>query len=102
MSAFIWFVKKKMTDICFFLFFPAIDLKNGSGKVYQGPAKDSADVTITLSDEDFMKVVLGKLDPQKVKFLKCSFICHYCFLFDNCSFLADSKILIYKTDILQL
>lgn len=91
-----------MTDICFFLFFPAIDLKNGSGKVYQGPAKDSADVTITLSDEDFMEVVLGKLDPQKVKFLKCSFICHYCFLFDNCSFLADSKILTYKTDILQL
>ncbi|XP_032483789.1 peroxisomal multifunctional enzyme type 2 isoform X1 [Phocoena sinus] len=45
-----------------------IDLKNGSGKVYQGPAKDSADVTITLSDEDFMEVVLGKLDPQKAFF----------------------------------
>ncbi|KAJ8787872.1 hypothetical protein J1605_022673 [Eschrichtius robustus] len=45
-----------------------IDLKNGSGKVYQGAAKDSADVTITLSDEDFMEVVLGKLDPQKAFF----------------------------------
>ncbi|TKC35335.1 hypothetical protein EI555_000573, partial [Monodon monoceros] len=45
-----------------------IDLKNGSGKVYQGPARDSADVTITLSDEDFMEVVLGKLDPQKAFF----------------------------------
>ncbi|XP_072813990.1 peroxisomal multifunctional enzyme type 2 isoform X1 [Vicugna pacos] len=42
-----------------------IDLKNGSGKVYQGPAKGSADTTITLSDEDFIDVVLGKLDPQK-------------------------------------
>lgn len=44
-----------------------IDLKTGSGKVYQGPAKGSADVTITLSDEDFMEVVLGKLDPQDRK-----------------------------------
>ena len=47
-----------MTDIGFFLFFPAIDLKTGSGKVYQGPAKGSADVTITLSDEDFMELLL--------------------------------------------
>uniref|UniRef100_A0A8C6DW45 Peroxisomal multifunctional enzyme type 2 n=1 Tax=Moschus moschiferus TaxID=68415 RepID=A0A8C6DW45_MOSMO len=45
-----------------------IDLKTGSGKVYQGPAKGSADVTITISDEDFMEVVLGKLDPQKAFF----------------------------------
>ncbi|XP_066130254.1 peroxisomal multifunctional enzyme type 2 [Saccopteryx bilineata] len=45
-----------------------IDLKNATGEVYQGPAKGSADVTITLSDEDFMDVVLGKLDPQKAFF----------------------------------
>ncbi|XP_043441987.1 peroxisomal multifunctional enzyme type 2 isoform X1 [Prionailurus viverrinus] len=45
-----------------------IDLKNGSGKVYQGPAVGSADTTFTLSDEDFMQVVLGKLDPQKAFF----------------------------------
>ncbi|XP_014652039.1 PREDICTED: peroxisomal multifunctional enzyme type 2 [Ceratotherium simum simum] len=45
-----------------------IDLKNGSGKVYQGPAKGSADTTFILSDEDFMEVVLGKLDPQKAFF----------------------------------
>ncbi|XP_008588731.1 PREDICTED: peroxisomal multifunctional enzyme type 2 [Galeopterus variegatus] len=45
-----------------------IDLKNGSGKVHQGPAKGSADTTIILSDEDFMQVVLGKLDPQKAFF----------------------------------
>ncbi|XP_032127749.1 peroxisomal multifunctional enzyme type 2-like [Sapajus apella] len=42
-----------------------IDLKSGSGKVYQGPAKGAADTTIILSDEDFMEVVLGRLDPQK-------------------------------------
>ena len=96
MSAFIWFIlvsscKDKMTDIGFFLFSPAIDLKTGSGKVYQGPAKGSADVTITLSDEDFMEVVLGKLDPQKVKFLHCLFISHYFFLFDSCSFWLTPK-----------
>ncbi|XP_007536946.1 peroxisomal multifunctional enzyme type 2 [Erinaceus europaeus] len=45
-----------------------IDLKSGSGKVYQGPAKGSADTTFILSDEDFMEVVLGKLDPQKAFF----------------------------------
>lgn len=44
------------------------DLKNGTGKVYEGPAKDSADVTIILSDEDFMNIALGKLDPQKAFF----------------------------------
>ncbi|XP_010632191.1 peroxisomal multifunctional enzyme type 2 isoform X1 [Fukomys damarensis] len=45
-----------------------IDLKNGSGKVYQGPAEGSTDTTIIISDEDFMEVVLGKLDPQKAFF----------------------------------
>lgn len=45
-----------------------IDLKNGSGKVYRGPAEGSADTTFILSDEDFMEVVLGRLDPQKAFF----------------------------------
>ncbi|KAM5329532.1 peroxisomal multifunctional enzyme type 2 [Glossophaga mutica] len=45
-----------------------IDLKNGTGKVYQGPAKGSADLTVTISDEDFIDVVLGKLNPQKAFF----------------------------------
>lgn len=54
--------EKKVTHIVF----PAMDLKSGSGDVYQGPAKGSADTTIIISDEDFMEVVMGKLDPQKV------------------------------------
>ncbi|XP_047411388.1 peroxisomal multifunctional enzyme type 2 [Sciurus carolinensis] len=45
-----------------------IDLKNECGKVYKGPAKGSADTTIIISDDDFMEVVLGKLDPQKAFF----------------------------------
>ncbi|XP_030875648.1 peroxisomal multifunctional enzyme type 2 [Leptonychotes weddellii] len=61
-------VKKKNKHIALFLLLTAVDLKSGSGKVYQGPAKGSADATFTLSDEDFMDVVLGKLDPQKAFF----------------------------------
>nr|XP_044994950.1 peroxisomal multifunctional enzyme type 2 [Jaculus jaculus] len=45
-----------------------IDLKSGSGEVYPGPARGSADTTIIISDEDFLDVVLGKLDPQKAFF----------------------------------
>ncbi|NWT03326.1 DHB4 enzyme, partial [Mionectes macconnelli] len=45
-----------------------IDLKNGSGAVYQGPARNSPDTTFTLSDEDFMDVVQQKTNPQKAFF----------------------------------
>uniref|UniRef100_A0A8C0BSK6 Hydroxysteroid 17-beta dehydrogenase 4 n=1 Tax=Buteo japonicus TaxID=224669 RepID=A0A8C0BSK6_9AVES len=45
-----------------------IDLKNGSGAVYQGPARSLADTTFTLSDEDFMDVVQQKTNPQKAFF----------------------------------
>ncbi|GAB0205616.1 hypothetical protein GRJ2_003027200 [Grus japonensis] len=41
---------------------------NGSGAVYQGPARSSADTTFTLSDEDFMDVVQQKTNPQKAFF----------------------------------
>ena len=41
----------------------AIDLKNGQGKTTKGaPAK--ADATFTMTDEDFHKVCMGKLNPQ--------------------------------------
>lgn len=45
---------------------PAIDLKNGSGALHRGPFSSKTDVTFTVSDEDFMEVVQGKLNPQKV------------------------------------
>uniref|UniRef100_A0A671UVD3 Peroxisomal multifunctional enzyme type 2 n=1 Tax=Sparus aurata TaxID=8175 RepID=A0A671UVD3_SPAAU len=45
-----------------------IDLKNGSGSLHQGPYSGKADVTITVSDENFMEVVQGKLNPQKAFF----------------------------------
>ncbi|XP_030624245.1 peroxisomal multifunctional enzyme type 2 isoform X2 [Chanos chanos] len=45
-----------------------IDLKTGSGALHKGPYSGKADVTFTVSDEDFMEVVLGKLNPQKAFF----------------------------------
>ncbi|XP_078107169.1 peroxisomal multifunctional enzyme type 2 [Sander vitreus] len=45
-----------------------IDLKNGSGSLHRGPYNGKADVTFTVSDEDFMEVVQGKLNPQKAFF----------------------------------
>ncbi|XP_053330090.1 peroxisomal multifunctional enzyme type 2 [Spea bombifrons] len=45
-----------------------IDLKNGSGEVYRGKVRGRADTTFTLSDQDFMELVLGKLNPQKAFF----------------------------------
>ncbi|WAQ87385.1 hypothetical protein PtA15_8A289 [Puccinia triticina] len=41
-----------------------IDFKK-EGKVYQGPAKPKADVTINLSDETFQALADGKLNGQK-------------------------------------
>ncbi|XP_077146974.1 peroxisomal multifunctional enzyme type 2 [Ranitomeya variabilis] len=45
-----------------------IDLKNGSGEVYRGNVRGRADTSFTLSDQDFMDLVLGKLNPQKAFF----------------------------------
>lgn len=50
--------------------FPAaIDLKNGSGSLHKGPYGGKVDLTFTVSDEDFMDVVTGKILPQKVNML---------------------------------
>lgn len=45
-----------------------IDLKSGSGSLHKGPYSGKVDVTMTVSDEDFMEVVQGKLNPQKAFF----------------------------------
>ncbi|XP_041958062.1 peroxisomal multifunctional enzyme type 2 [Alosa sapidissima] len=46
----------------------AIDLKSGPGALLKGPYSGKADVTLTVSDQDFMEVVQGKLNPQKAFF----------------------------------
>ncbi|CAJ0571993.1 unnamed protein product, partial [Mesorhabditis spiculigera] len=42
-----------------------IDLKNGDGTVYEGEAKEKAQVTVTVDDEDFVKLAAGELEPTK-------------------------------------
>ena len=45
-----------------------LDLKNGSGKLYldgsTGSGAPKADVTLTMSDDVFVKLASGKLQPQ--------------------------------------
>uniref|UniRef100_A0A5F7ZPR7 SCP2 sterol binding domain containing 1 n=1 Tax=Macaca mulatta TaxID=9544 RepID=A0A5F7ZPR7_MACMU len=42
-----------------------IDLKNGSGDMYPGPARLPADTVFTIPEPVFMELVLGKMNPQK-------------------------------------
>jgi len=43
-----------------------VDLKNKNGEIYEGPVNSGkADCTITVSDDDYMDMVAGKLDGQK-------------------------------------
>lgn len=44
----------------------AMDLKTGRGALLRDADGGRADVTFTVADEDFMDVVMGKLNPQKV------------------------------------
>ncbi len=41
------------------------DLKNGSGSIYEGAAKEKAGCTLTLSDDDLVALVNGKMDAMK-------------------------------------
>ena len=47
-----------------------LDLRTGSGKAYKGtPENDEKpDLTLTISDDNFVKLVLGKLGSQQVSF----------------------------------
>ncbi|KAM6954725.1 peroxisomal multifunctional enzyme type 2 [Aplochiton taeniatus] len=45
-----------------------IDLKSGTGALHHGPYPGKVDTTFTVSDDDFMEVVQGKLNPQKAFF----------------------------------
>ncbi len=44
----------------------ALDLREGKGSVNKGAPADKPDLTLTISDENFVKLVMGKLNPQQV------------------------------------
>lgn len=46
-----------------------LDLKEGGvGELYEGPVKgdESPDLTLTISDTDFVRLVMGKISAQQV------------------------------------
>lgn len=45
-----------------------LDLRpeSGKGSVMKGAPSDKPDLTLTISDENFVKLVMGKLNPQQV------------------------------------
>lgn len=59
---------KKVKGVVQFIITPGgewvVDLKNGSGSVTTGRAK-KADITLTVSDDDFFAMASGKLNPQQ-------------------------------------
>ena len=45
----------------------ALDMKKGNAELYEGEVKSGrADLTMTMEDGDFVNMVTGKLDGQKV------------------------------------
>ena len=45
----------------------AADLKNSPGSIHPGePVGEKAGCSLTLSDDDFVRLVTGKLNPQQV------------------------------------
>lgn len=49
-----------------------LDLREGAGTVTQGPPIDKPDLTLTISDDNFAKMVMGKLSPQQVRGQDCT------------------------------
>lgn len=44
--------------------------EGGKGDLYQGPPKEKPDLTLTMSDENFAKLVMGKLSAQQAFLLR--------------------------------
>ena len=43
-----------------------LDLKNGSGSITAGESEKKPDCTITISDDDLVKIMKGKANPQQL------------------------------------
>ena len=48
-----------------------LDLSSGAGSLKEGDT-DNADLTLTMNDENFAKLVSGKLNPQQVRQNNCT------------------------------
>ncbi len=44
-----------------------LDLRPGSRKVSKGEPEGKPDLTLTISDQNFVKLVMGKMGPQQVR-----------------------------------
>ena len=56
-----------LTFFSIYCFQLALDFKDAPGDVYQGaPRNGKPDCTLTMSDEDIVKMAAGELDAQKV------------------------------------
>ena len=44
----------------------ALDLREGTRSVTKGAPSDKPDLTLTITDDNFVKLVNGKLGPQQV------------------------------------
>ena len=44
-----------------------LDLREGKGSLVKGSPEDQPDLTLTINDENFAKLVMGKLGPQQVR-----------------------------------
>src|SRR5687767_1658628 len=42
-----------------------VDMKNGGGAIGRGNPKTKADMIVSVSDDDFVQLASGKLNPQK-------------------------------------
>lgn len=48
----------------------SLDLRSGKGSLSEGPPSEKADLTITISDDNFVKMVAGKQSPQQAFLLR--------------------------------
>jgi SCP-2 sterol transfer family len=47
-----------------------LDLRSSPGSVSKGSPADKPDLTLTISDDNFVKLVMGKLNPQQAFLLR--------------------------------
>ena len=52
-----------------------LDLRPGQRKVTKGAPEDKPDLTLTISDDNFVKLVSGKMGPQQARTASMPWLC---------------------------